>query len=52
MWFRSSPFHYRNLPRWDLERARDLGIATCTGRQLVSLENHLRRWIESAGRQL
>ena len=41
---------YRSLSRWDLERARDLGIATCAGRQLRSLENQLRRWIQSAGR--
>jgi hypothetical protein len=41
---------YRDLPRWDLERARDLGIATCAGRELLSLDSQLRRWIQSAGR--
>jgi hypothetical protein len=41
---------YRNLPRWDIERAQDLGIATCVGRQLISLEDRLRQWINSAGR--
>jgi hypothetical protein len=41
---------YRNLPRWDQDRAHELGIATCSGRQLTSLESLLRRWIKSAGR--
>jgi hypothetical protein len=41
---------YRDLPRHDLERARDLGIAVCTGRQLASLENRLRSWITTEGR--
>jgi hypothetical protein len=41
---------YQNLPRWDIERAHDLGIAACAGQQLISLESLLRRWIQSAGR--
>lgn len=41
---------YQNLPRWDRERAHDLGIAACAGPQVESLENLLRRWIRSAGR--
>lgn len=41
---------YRKLPRWDQERARDLGIAACSGPQLTSLENLLREWIRSVGR--
>ncbi|MBN1569419.1 MAG: DUF1887 family protein [Acidobacteria bacterium] len=43
---------YRNLPRWDRERAHDLGIAACAGRLLVSLENMLRRWIQSVGKPI
>jgi hypothetical protein len=43
---------YRKLSRWDLERARDLGIAICEGRDLISLESRLRRWIKSAGRPI
>lgn len=41
---------YRKLPRWDRERARDLGIAACSGPQLTSLESLLHRWIKSGGR--
>jgi hypothetical protein len=41
---------YQNLPRWDRERAQDLGIAACAGQQLTSLESLLRHWIKSAGR--
>jgi Card1-like, endonuclease domain len=41
---------YRDLPRWDRDRAHELGIATCAGQQLTSLESLLRRWIKSAGR--
>jgi len=41
---------YRDLPKWNMERARDLGIATCTGRQLLSLESRLQSWIQSQGR--
>jgi hypothetical protein len=41
---------YRNIPRWDRERAQDLGIATCAGPQLTSLDELLRRWIRSAGK--
>lgn len=41
---------YQPLPRWDRERAQDLGIAVCAGQHLASLEEMLRRWIRSAGR--
>lgn len=41
---------YQTLSRWDRERAFDLGIATCAGHQLASLESLLRRWIASAGK--
>ncbi|MFO1351092.1 MAG: DUF1887 family CARF protein [Gammaproteobacteria bacterium] len=36
---------YHELSRWDSQRARDLGVALCTGKDLPRLAERVRRWI-------
>jgi hypothetical protein len=38
---------YHPLSPWDRQRARDLGIETCTTQQLAGLKSVLRRWISA-----
>jgi hypothetical protein len=38
---------YHPLSSWDRQRARDLGIETCTTQQLAGLKSVLRRWISA-----
>lgn len=36
---------YRDLPDFDVNRARDLGVHTCAGKQLLNLSHHLHQFI-------